>query len=63
MTLFYEWYTLMYTNAPDNRPLTYKDSGLLYRLTPNMQVDIRVDFGLTGRPDDVFTGTGFSVRF
>ncbi len=62
-TLFYEWYTLMYTNAPDNRPLTYMDSGLLYRLTPNMQVDIRLGFGLTGRPDDFFTGTGFSVRF
>jgi hypothetical protein len=39
------------------------DGGVLYRLTPNMQFDIRVGFGLSGRPDDVFAGTGFSVRF
>ena len=62
-TFFYEWYNLMYTNAPDNRPLSFMDSGVLHRLTPNMQVDIRVGFGLTGRPDNVFAGTGFSVRF
>jgi hypothetical protein len=62
-TFFYEWYTLMYTNAPDNRPVSFMDGGLLYRLTPNMQLDFRVGFGLSGRPDDVFAGTGFSVRF
>jgi hypothetical protein len=62
-TLFYEWYGLMYTNAPDNRPLYFMDGGILYRLTPNIQVDIRAGFGLTGRPDDFFTGTGFSIRF
>jgi hypothetical protein len=62
-TLFYEWYALMFTHAPDNRPTYFMDGGLLYRLAPNMQVDIRAGFGLTGRPDDFFTGTGFSVRF
>ncbi len=62
-TLFYEWYILMYTNAPDNRPLNYMDGGILYRLAPNIQVDIRAGFGLSGRPDDFFTGTGFSIRF
>jgi hypothetical protein len=62
-TLFYEWYGLMYTNAPDNRPLYFMDGGILYRLAPNIQVDIRAGFGLTGRPDDFFTGTGFSIRF
>jgi hypothetical protein len=62
-TLFYEWYILMYTDAPDNRPLNFMDGGLIYHLTPNMQVDIRAGFGLSGRLDDFFTGTGFSVRF
>jgi hypothetical protein len=62
-TLFYEWYGLMYTNAPDNRPLYFMDGGILYRLAPNIQVDIRTGFGLTGRPDDFFAGTGFSIRF
>ncbi len=62
-TLFYEWYVLMSTNAPDNRPTHYMDGGVIYRLTTNMQVDIRAGFGLSGRPDDFFAGTGFSVRF
>jgi hypothetical protein len=63
MTLFYEWYGLMYTHAPDNRPLYFMDGGIIYLLAPNIQVDIRAGFGLTGRPDDFFTGTGFSIRF
>lgn len=36
---------------------------ILYLLTPNMQVDRRAGFGLSGRPDDLFTGAGYSVRF
>lgn len=62
-TLFYEWYVIMYTNAPSNLPLHYMDGGLLYQLTPNIQLDIRAGFGLSGRPDDFFTGTGLSFRF
>jgi hypothetical protein len=61
-TLFYEWYVLMFTNAADNRPTHFMDGGLLYGLTPNMQLDLRAGFGLSGRPDDFFTGVGFSVR-
>jgi hypothetical protein len=62
-TLFYEWYVFTYTHAPDNRPLHFMDGGILYRLAPNIQVDVRAGFGLSGRPDDFFTGTGFSIRF
>jgi hypothetical protein len=62
-TLFYEWYAFMFTGAPDNRPLHFMDGGVLYRLTPNIQVDLRAGFGLTGRPDDLFTGAGLSFRF
>ena len=62
-TVFYEWYVLMFTNAPNNLPAHFMDGGLLYRLTPNIQVDVRAGFGLSGRPDDFFTGTGFSFRF
>ena len=40
-TLFYEWYVLMYTNSLNNLPLHYMDGGLLYRLTPNIQLDLR----------------------
>ena len=62
-TLFYEWYILMPADPADNRALNYMDGGVLYRLTPNMQLDLRVGFGLNGRPDEFFTGAGFSVRF
>jgi hypothetical protein len=62
-SLFYEWYIFTFTNAADNRPMNFMDGGLLYQLTPNIQIDIRAGFGLSGRPDDFFTGTGFSVRF
>jgi hypothetical protein len=63
MTLFYEWYIFTYTNAADNRPQNFMDGGLLYHPTPNTQIDLRAGFGLSGRPDDFFTGMGFSVRF
>jgi Putative MetA-pathway of phenol degradation len=62
-TLFYEWYVLMFTGAPDDRPLHFMDGGVLYQVTPNIQVDLRAGFGLTGRPDDFFTGAGLSWRF
>jgi len=62
-TLFYEWYVLTFTNAADNRPANFMDGGIIYRLTTNMQLDLRAGFGLSGRPDDFFTGVGFSVRF
>jgi len=62
-TLFYEWYVFTFTNAADNRPTHFMDGGLLYHPTPNTQLDLRAGFGLSGHPDDFFTGAGFSVRF
>jgi hypothetical protein len=62
-TLFYEWYVWTFTNAADNRPLHFMDGGALYRLTPNIQLDLRAGFGLSRRPDDFFTGAGLSFRF
>jgi len=49
--------------SPDRAfPLT--NGGLLFRLTPNIQVDLRAGFGLLyGRPDDFFLGTGFPFCF
>jgi hypothetical protein len=62
-TLFYEWYVWTFTNADDNRPLHFMDAGVLYLLSPDMQLDFRTGFGLSGRPGDFFTGAGYSVRF
>ena len=60
-TLFYEWYILMPTS--DSPTLNYMDGGVLYQLTQNMQLDLRVGFGLNGNPGELFTGAGFSWRF
>jgi hypothetical protein len=61
-TLFYEWYVWMFTNSSSNLPSHYMDGGVLYRLAPNIQLDLRAGFGLSGRPDDFFTGAGLSFR-
>ncbi len=63
LTLFQEWYALTYTNAADNRPIHFIDTGFLYRPTPNTQLDLRAGMGLGDRPDDFFTGAGFSIRY
>ncbi len=62
-TLFYEWYIYTFTNATDNRPQNFMDGGVIYRLSTNSQLDLRAGFGLSGRPDDFFTGAGLSFRF
>jgi hypothetical protein len=62
-TLYYEWYAFTSTNAFDNRPTHSMDGGLLFRPTPNTQLDLRAGFGLGDRPDDFFAGAGFSVRY
>jgi hypothetical protein len=62
-SFFYEWYILMPTESTDNRPQNFMDGGVLYHPTPNTQLDLRAGFGLNGRPNEVFTGAGFSVRF
>ena len=59
-TLFYEYYVLMPT---ESHAANYMDGGMLYRLTTNMQLDLRVGVGLNGNPSELFTGAGFSVRF
>jgi len=53
----------MYTNTTNNLPNHFMDGGVLYRVSPNIQLDLRAGFGLSGRPDDFFTGTGLSFRF
>jgi hypothetical protein len=62
-TFFYEWYILMPAEARDIPVTSFMDGGILYQPTPNTQFDLRAGFGLNGRPEDFFTGAGFSVRF
>ncbi|CAN5882366.1 hypothetical protein BH23PLA1_BH23PLA1_11350 [soil metagenome] len=62
-TLFYEWFLLQRLHPSVDRAEHYMDGGLLYRITPNTQFDLRAGFGLGDHPDDFFAGAGFSVRY
>ncbi|QEG30721.1 hypothetical protein GobsT_55330 [Gemmata obscuriglobus] len=62
---FTEFFVLAPAGADTPRagPQYYFDSGLLYRVTPNFQVDARFGFGLNRRAGDLFAGVGFAVRY
>jgi hypothetical protein len=44
-------------------PQYYFDGGFTYLLTPLMQFDIRAGVGLNKQSDDLFVGSGFSVKY
>ncbi len=60
---FIEFFNLCTTNAVDNRPANYVDTGLFIYATPNVQWDVRYGKRLSDRIDEFFAGAGFSVRF
>lgn len=57
-----EWFVLIPSGADTERVQHYLDGGFTYRLTPDVQFDLRAGFGLTGASDDFFAGTGVSIR-
>ena len=60
-----EWFALFPAGAtaPDVGPEQYFNGGFTYRVTNNLQFDIRAGVGLNDRADDFFTGTGFAFRY
>ena len=58
-----EWFVLCPSGADTERVQHYMDGGLTYKLTPDVQFDVRAGYGLTGAADDLFAGTGLSIRF
>lgn len=60
---FSEWFSFQSTGGADNRSAHYFDTGLYFYVTPNVQIDVRFGKRLSERVDEVFTGTGFSVRY
>ena len=60
-----EWFAFYPAGAtaPDVVALHYFNGGFTYRLTPNIQLDIRAGLGLNRHADDFFAGTGFAVRY
>jgi hypothetical protein len=60
-----EWFALYPTGAiaPDVGPQHYFDGGFTYKVTSNLQLDIRAGVGLNERADDFFAGAGFAYRY
>ncbi|MCZ2340704.1 MAG: transporter, partial [Bacteroidales bacterium] len=60
-----EWFAFypVGATAPGVVPQHYFNSGVVYRVTPNFQLDFRAGVGLNRAADDFFTGTGFAIRY
>ena len=58
-----EWFVLCPSGADSERVQHYMDGGVTYKLTPDVQFDVRAGYGLTGAASDYFAGTGLSIRF
>lgn len=63
LTGYTEWFALFPHSAESAQTEQYFDGGLSYRLTNNIQWDIRAGMGLNDAADDFFAGTGLSLRF
>jgi hypothetical protein len=63
LQLYGEWYTFQPVNAgAGSRGEHYANSGVLYRLSNNSQIDARFGVGLNHAASKSFFGVGFSFR-
>lgn len=62
--MFTEWFAFFPQGAIQSgiSPEHYFDAGFTYKLTINLQLDIRAGVGLNESADDFFTGAGFAYR-
>ncbi len=60
---YFEWFALIPSGADTERPQHYVNGGLTVLFGPDVQWDVRIGHGLTAAADDLFVGTGVSVRF
>jgi hypothetical protein len=60
-----EWYALFPSgaSAPGTTAQHYFDGGFTYKLTPDLQFDVRAGVGLSRGADDFFAGAGFVARY
>ena len=58
-----EWFMLTPAGATSARTQHYADGGFTYRVTNNLQLDVRGGIGLSAASDDYFVGSGLVVRF
>lgn len=57
-----EWFVLVPSGSPVTPTEHYLDGGFTFRVTNNLQFDIRAGLGLSQRAADYFTGAGVVVR-
>lgn len=60
---YFEWFALIPSGADTERSQHYVNGGLTVLFGPDVQWDVRIGHGLTAAADDLFVGTGLSVRF
>jgi hypothetical protein len=58
-----EWFMITPAGAESIRTTHYLDSGLTYKVTNNLQLDIRAGKGISGASIDYFVGSGAVVRW
>jgi hypothetical protein len=57
-----EWFVIAPDGADTNHTENYADGGFTYKVTHNLQLDIRAGLGLNEAAADYFTGVGFAIR-
>jgi hypothetical protein len=65
LDVFTECYALLPSGAidPATGPQPFFDTGVTFKVTPNLQLDGRAGLGLNHHADEFFTGLGLSVRY
>jgi len=58
-----EWFVITPAGAESIRTQHYFDAGFTYRVTNNLQLDVRAGKGVSAAADDFFVGTGAVVRW
>lgn len=59
---YIEYFGLYPHSADTVKPMHYINGGFTLLVTNNLQLDIRLGYGLNEAADDYFTGAGFSLR-
>lgn len=63
LSAYTEWFGLIPTGGNAGRPEHYFDGGFTFLINNDIQFDVRAGVGLSEAADDLFAGTGLSVRF
>ncbi len=62
MGVFGEWFAFFPSDPDAAQPEHYLNTGLSWLLSDDFQWDIRVGFGVNGPAEDLFAGTGVTLR-